>query len=143
MRLHIALNGNDIEKYHLVALDGTLNTFMKPAGFKKAVTNENAAADGTQVLSAPRLRKRANQSLNLMFLLKSTSLVDLPREIAAIEQELINGKDNTGINYFYVHELDTTYKLYYDGMNTYENFGLEGSAIISLKFTEYNPAQRL
>ena len=139
MRLHVALNGNDIEMYHLTALDGTLEALMKPTAYKKAVTNDNSAVDGTMILANPASRKVDKRTLTLPFLLRSVSLVDLQREIENLTQVLVNGKDGTGINELYVTELDRCYRLYYDSMSSYENFGLEGSAKIFLKFTEINP----
>lgn len=139
MRLHIALNGNDIEKYHLTALDGTLNALMKPATYKKAVTNENAAVDGTMILSAPSVRKMDKRTISLPFLLRSVSLVDLQQELDNLAEVLVAGKDNTGINELYVHELNRCYRLYYDSMSSYANFGLDGYARVTLKFTEINP----
>lgn len=139
MRLHISLNGNDIEMYHLTALDGTLNALMKPATYKKAVTNENAAVDGTMILSAPSVRKVDKRTISIPFLLRSVSLVDLQQELDNLAEVLVAGKDNTGINELYVHELNRCYRLYYDSMSSYANFGLDGYARVTLKFTEINP----
>lgn len=139
MRLHISLNGNDIEMYHLTALDGTLNALMKPATYKKAVTNENAAVDGTMILSAPSVRKVDKRTVSLPFLLRSVSLVDLQQELDNLAEVLVAGKDNTGINELYVHELNRCYRLYYDSMSSYANFGLDGYARVTLKFIEINP----
>ena len=139
MRLHITLNGNDIEMYHLTALDGTLNALMKPATYKKAVTNENAAVDGTMILSAPSARKVDKRTISIPFLLRSVSLVDLQQELDNLAAVLVAGKDNTGINELYVHELNRCYRLYYDSTSPYANFGLDGYARVTLKFTEINP----
>ena len=139
MRLHISLNGNDIDMYHLTALDGTLNALMKPATYKKAVTNENAAVDGTMILSAPSVRKVDKRTISIPFLLRSVSLVDLQQELDNLAAVLVAGKDNTGINELYVHELNRCYRLYYDSMSSYANFGLDGYARVTLKFTEINP----
>ena len=139
MRLHIALNGNDIDMYHLVALEGTLNALMKPATYKKAVTNENAAVDGTMILSAPSVRKVDKRTISIPFLLRSVSLVDLQQELDNLAAVLVAGKDNTGINELYVQELNRYYRLYYDSMSSYANFGLDGYARVTLKFTEINP----
>lgn len=139
MRLHISLNGNDIEMYHLTALDGTLNALMKPATYKKAVTNENAAVDGTMILSAPSVRKIDKRTISIPFLLRSVSLVDLQQELDNLAAVLVAGKDNTGINELYIYELNRCYRLYYDSMSSYANFGLDGYARVTLKFTEINP----
>lgn len=139
MRLHIALNGNDIDMYHLTALDGTLNALMKPAPYKKAITNENAAVDGSIILSAPSVRKVDKRTISIPFLLRSVSLVDLQQELDNLAEVLVAGKDNTGINELYVHEIDRCYRLYYESMSSYDNFGLDGYARVTLKFTEINP----
>ena len=139
MRLHISLNGNDIEMYHLTALDGTLNALMKPTTYKKAITNENAAVDGTMILSSPSVRKVDKREVSLPFLLRSVSLVDLQQELDNLAAVLVAGKDNTGINELYVYELNRCYRLYYVSMSSYANFGLEGYARVTLKFTEINP----
>lgn len=139
MRLRIALNGNDIEQYHLVALDGTLNALMKPAAYKKAVVNENAAVDGTMVLSNPAMRKVEKRTISIPFFLRAVSLVDLQKEIENLSEMLVNGKDGTGINELLVVELNRCYRLYYDSISFYSNFDLEGKAFVTIKFTEYNP----
>ena len=139
MRLHISLNGNDIEMYHLTALDGTLNALMKPATYKKAVTNDNAAVDGTMILASPTARKVDKRTISIPFFYRSESLLDLQQGLENLEKVLVNGKDNSGINELYVAELDRCYRLYYDSMSSYTNFGLDGYARITLKFTETNP----
>lgn len=142
MKLHISFNGKDINLFHLEALDGTLNALMKPTEYKKPITNENAAADGAQVLSAPSVRKKASRTVSMPFLLRVDSLVDIPKALEYLEQELVNGYEMTGINHVYVAELDTTYKLYYSNVASYTNFGLDGAARVTIKFTEYNPSER-
>lgn len=139
MTLHIALNGKDIAAYNLVALDGILNALMKPTAFKKAVTNENSSVDGTMILANPTTRKVDKRSISIPFLLKSVSLVHLQQELENLEAALVAGKDNSGINELYVAELDRCYRLYYDSMSSYANFGLDGYARVTLKFTEINP----
>lgn len=139
MRLHIALNGVDIEAYGLVALDGTLNALMKRPSYKKAVTNDNAAIDGTMILASPSVRRVDKRSLTIPFFLRSVSLIDLQQELENLEKILIEGKDKTGINEMYVAELDRTYRLYYESMSSYSNFDLEGKTTITLKFMEINP----
>lgn len=139
MRLHIALNGVDIEAYGLVALDGTLNALMKRPSYKKAVTNDNAAIDGTMILASPSARRVDKRSLTIPFFLRSVSLIDLQQELENLEKILIEGKDKTGINEMYVAELDRTYRLYYESMSNYKNFDLDGKTVVSLKFIEINP----
>lgn len=140
MTLHIALNGKDINAYKLTALEGTLNALMKPATYKKAASNENAAVDGTMLLSSPNARKLDKRTFSIPFLLRSVSLIDLQQEIDNLAEVLVKGKDNTGINELYVTELNRCYRLYYEGMSSYANFGLDGYAMVTLKFTEINPA---
>ena len=139
MTLHIALNGQDISAYNLTALDGTLNALMKPTSYKKAITNENAAVDGVMILASPSVRKVDKRSISIPFLLKSVSLIDLQQELENLEAVLVAGKGNTGINELYVAELNRCYRLYYDNMSSYSNFGLDGYSRVTLKFTEIDP----
>lgn len=143
MKLHISLNGIDINAYNLTALEGTLNALMKPSTYKKAVTNDNAAIDGTMILSAPSARKVDKRTISIPFLLRSVSLVDLQQELDNLAAVLVAGKDNTGINELYVAELDRCYRLYYDSMTSYTNFGIDGCARVTLKFTEINPKNNM
>lgn len=142
MRLHIALNGNDIDMYHLVALEGTLNALMKPFTYKKAVTNENASVDGTMYLSSPNMRRAEKRTISIPFFLRSVSLVDLQQELDNLAAVLVKGKDNTGINELYVAELNRYYRLYYESISSYSNFDLEGKAYVTIKFVEINPNNR-
>jgi hypothetical protein len=142
MRLNISINGKDIAGMGLTALDGTLNALMKPSAYKKAVTNENAAMHGTTILSTPSLRRKDKQTISIPFLLRADSLIDLNKQIGNIESELVKGANGSGVNELYVAELDSTYRLYYDSMSSYANFGLEGAARVTIKFTEINPNNR-
>lgn len=142
MRLHISLNGNDISSYNLTALNGTLDVLMSPCSYKKAVTNENMAMDGTVVLSSPNKRRVDKRTISIPFLLRSASLVDLQRDLDNLGKILVNGKDGSGINEIYVQELEQYYRLFYEGMTSYSNFGLDGAARVTIKFTEINPNNR-
>lgn len=146
MKLHISLNGYDIEKYHLTALDGTLNALMKPAAYKTLVTNDNAASHGVSVIATPSKRRFAKQDLSIPFLMRATSVVDLQRELDNLTAVLINGKNigdsPSGVNELHVAELNKTYRLVYVSISSYANFGLNGKALVTLKFTEPNPNNR-
>ena len=135
--MHVSINGKDISEFGIVPLDGFINALLKPAGFKKLVTNSNAAFDGViPVVSGARKRNSRNVTLN--FLLRSTSLVDIQRDIDALESELSSGLSNSGITELYVSELDKYYHFVYDGMTSYK--GVSGEkTIIALKFVEYCP----
>lgn len=146
MKLHISLNGYDIEKYHLTALDGTLNALMKPAAYKTLVTNDNAASHGVSVIATPSKRRFAKQDLSIPFLIRATSVADLQNAIDNLTSVLTNGKYNgsspTGVNELYVSELNRTYRLVFISVASYANFGLNGKALVTLKFTEPNPNNR-
>lgn len=142
MKLRISLNGHDIEEYHLIALDGTLNVLMSPASTKKLVTNENSAIDGIMIVSTPSKRRVDKNELSIPFILKSTSLIDLRREIENFTQVLVAGKNNSGVNELYVAELQQCFRLVYNSISSYSNFGLDGKATIVIKFTEPNPNNR-
>lgn len=146
MKLHISLNGYDIAKYHLTALDGTLNVLMKPAAYKALTTNDNAASHGVSVIATPSKRRVAKQDLSIPFLLRAASVVDLQREIDNLTTVLVNGKyignSPSGVNELHVAELNKTYRLVYVSISSYANFGLNGYAKVSIKFTEPNPNNR-
>ena len=139
----MVLNGIDISAYNLTALEGTLNALMKPATYKKVVTNDNAAIDGTIILAAPTARKVDKRTISIPFFYRSESLLDLQQGLENLEKVLVNGKDNSGINELYVAELDRCYRLYYDSMASYTNFGIDGCARVTLKFTEINPKNNM
>lgn len=136
------LNGDDISKYKMYALQGALNTLMAPPPLKKLVTNENASINGTMVIADPSSRKVDKHDINLMFEIKSSSIIDLQRDIDKIDTMLRLGKDNTGINELYVPTLERTYRLVYNKMSKYGVFGLGGKAIVTINFTEPDPTQR-
>lgn len=142
MNLHISLNGKDLAELNLTALDGILNALMKPSAYKKYASNGNAAINGERILSAPTSRMKDKRTISLPFLLQSTSLIDLQREIDNLEAELVAGKNGTGINELVVRELGQCYRLYYESMSSYTNFGLDGAAMLSIKFVEPNPTNR-
>ncbi len=142
MKVRLSLNGKDIEAYNLVALDGTLNTLLKPAAPKKLITNENSAINGVMVVSTPSKRRVDKQDISLSFLIGSTSLIDLRRDIDTLTQVLIAGKNNSGVNELVLPELEQCYRLIYSSISSYANFGLDGKAKITIKFTEPNPANR-
>ena len=92
--IHISLNGTDIAQYGITPLDGALNVLMKPAGYKKLVTNTNAAFDGVMpIINA--YRKKDSRTFTLNFLLRSASLIDRRRDIENLESVLRVG---TGVN---------------------------------------------
>lgn len=142
MNLHISLNGKDLAAMNLTALDGILNTLMKPSTYKKYASNGNASINGERILSAPTSRMKDKRTVSLPFLLQSTSLIDLQRDIDNLEAELVKGVNGTGINELVVRELGVCYRLYYESMSSYTNFGLDGAAKLSIKFVEPNPANR-
>lgn len=142
MNLHISLNGKDIAAFHLEELQGTLDALMKPAAYKKYTSNTSAAMHGERILTEPSARMKDKRTVSVPFLLRSTSLIDLQREIDALEEELVNGKNGSGINELSVRETGCCYRLFYESMSSYTNFGLDGAAKLSIKFVEPNPKNR-
>lgn len=130
------LNGTDISELGLVSLEGNLDVLQKPSEFKKLPINDNSSLDGVLMLHSPFSRRRKERNISLGFLLRSSSAKDLMYALSRIENRLIGGKDNTGLNELYVPLLDTKYFLVYDSMNKYSNFGTESCATIYLKFIE-------
>lgn len=142
MTPRIALNGKDITAFGLTPLDGTLNTLMKPAPMKKLATNENKSAHGSIILCSPTSRRYDKQDLSLMFYIEAPSIIDLSRMVETLVEELKQGKDATGVNELSVPELNKCFRLVYVSVDKYTNFGLSGSATLSIKFTEPNPNNR-
>lgn len=152
----IMLNGKDIAAYNLTPLDGTIATILKPASYKKLITNDNAYINGTMAISTPANRRIDKQDLSLSFLLRSLSMTDLQRQIQQLEKALINGVqqdgNDTGINELVLHEYkvqkdDGTessmcLRLIYVGMSKCTPWFPYGQAIVTLKFTEPNPDNR-
>lgn len=142
MKIKMSINGKDIEGYGLVATQGTLDILSKPAPFKKIAVNENAAEDGVFVFCAPSARKRDKQDISLPFLLRSGSIIDNKRNIERLEQELINGVADGGVNEIYVPLLESYYRVVYDGISKFAHFGLNGEVTITIKFIEIDPNNR-
>ncbi len=137
MKLHISINGIDLDDYGIVPLEGFLNTILKPAGFKKLATNTNTAFDGV-IPIANGNRKRDSRTVTLNFLIRSVSIIDKRRCIERLESALMAGKNDSGVNELFVAELEQCYRLIFDGITSY-NGANEEKAIIAVKFTEFCP----
>jgi hypothetical protein len=136
MTLHISLNGRDITEYGITPMDGIINALMKPAGYKKLITNSNAAFDGVvPVINAQR--KKDSRTVTLNFYLRSTSLIDRRRDVETLEAALVAGIGN-GVNELYVSELEQTYRLIFEGITSF-NANVHDKAIIAIKFMEFCP----
>lgn len=143
MTLHISINGRDISELHLTPLQGTLDALMKPTKYKAIVTNENAAMDGSNVVTTPSAHKVQKRDVTIPFLLRSTSLAQLQTWIDKLQDVLVEGKDGKGYNELYCAETKRTYYLVFSEISAYTNFGLGGAARISIKFVEPNPKNRV
>lgn len=144
MKLRISINGVDYAAYNLTSLEGTLNVLMKPAAYKKVRSNENASIHGTHMLTAPTARRKAAGTISIPFLITgASSLKDLQRKIDKLVEVLVNGKNNTGINELYCADIDRCFRLRYNDMTSYANFGLDGEAKITIKFDEPNQNNRM
>ena len=136
MTLHISLNGRDITEYGITPMEGIINALMKPAGYKKLITNSNAAFDGVvPVINAQR--KKDSRTVTLNFYLRSTSLIDRRRDVETLEAALVAGIGN-GVNELYVSELEQTYRLIFEGITSF-NANVHDKAIIAIKFMESCP----
>lgn len=136
MTLHISLNGKDIKEYGITHTDGIINTLVKPADYKKVITNSNAAFDGVvPVISANR--KKDSRNITLNFYLRSTSLIDRLRDMERLEAALVAGVGN-GVNELHVSELEQTYRLILVKFPSF-NAVVHDKAIIGIQFMEFCP----
>lgn len=145
MKVRMGLNGADIEQYHLQSLEGNLEVLMKPAPIKSIVTNANDSINGVMVVTTPTSTKVDKREILLKFKITSNSIIDLQRELDGLQTTLINGVDYggspSGINELYVPLLGKTFRLKFVSFDKYSNFGLDGKAIIVIKFLEPDPTQ--
>lgn len=142
MTIRMAINGKDVSGFHLTPLDGCLVALMTPPAYKKMATNENTASHGSWYLSNPSKRRVASGTITLQFLFRSTSLIDVTRTTEQLTEFLVNGKDMSGVNELFVPILGQTFRLIFDSISKYALFGLDGDTLVTIKFTEPNPANR-
>jgi len=140
------LNGKSIEDYSLMPLDGTIATVLAPPKYKKLVGNASSFIHGETVISLPSSRRIDKQDIQLSFLLKSESLQDTQRLLQELNDVLINGKSNTGVNEFSFPEIEQgestlCLRLVYTEMSKFTPWP-GGQALVTLKFTEPNPNNR-
>lgn len=133
----ITINGKTAASLGLTPLEGTLDALMRPAQMKPLVYNDNAGMDGSRAITAGRRVQR--RDVTLMFKLTASSLKDLADKTDTLISILTAGKDGAGINELSVAELGRTYRLVYQGFDTYTNFDVATKATLSIKFTELNP----
>lgn len=133
----ITINGTPAPSFGLLPLEGTLDALMRPAQMKTLVYNDNASIDGSRAITAGRKMQR--RDVTLMFKLTASSLKDLADRTDTLISSLTSGKDGTGINELSVAELGRTYRLVYQGFDTYSNFDVATKVTLSIKFTELNP----
>lgn len=139
---NIYINDINISRFGLTPLKGNMEKLMTPPEYKNLVSNENASIHGSLYIAQPSVRKLAKQEFSLQFYLQADNINDLTQRIQNLDQFLINGKNNTGVNELYVQDIDTTYNLIYQKIDRYTDFNLTGNAVISIKFIEQNPAER-
>jgi len=140
--IKMLLNGVEISAYNLTPTNGTLNAIQAFGGYKKTVTNDNKAIDGTRIVTTPDKRYKDKRTVILPFVLQTASLYELERAKDQLEEVLKWGKDNTGINELYIPNLGKCYRLWLESIDKYTNFGACGICTLQIKFTEPNPANR-
>lgn len=137
--IRMLLNGVDITSYNLTPTKGTLKAIQQPAHYKKTVTNDNVAAHGTRIVTTPSKRRKDKRTVTIPFVCEMGSLYELEQAKDRIEALLVAGKDNTGINELYVPNIGKCYRLWFENIDKYDNFGTSGMATFQIKFTEPNP----
>ncbi len=137
--IRMLLNGTDISAYNITPTKGTLKALQQPAHFKKTITNENASMHGTRIVTTPNKRRRDKRTVIIPFVCEMGSLYELEKAKDELEALLVAGRDNSGINELYVPNLGKCYRLWFEDIEKYDNFGTSGMATFQIKFTEPNP----
>ena len=153
MNPQILLNGNDISTYKLMPIDGTLATVLTPPKYKKLVSNASSFIHGENVISSPESRRLDKQDISLTFLLMEDTLANLKIALDDLEQTLIQGKNNSGVNELTFPDVPAggeeeeedsclCLRLVYTEMSKFTPWQPHGKAIVTLKFVEPNPNNR-
>lgn len=135
--LTISINNKPCKHFSMTPLKGCLSQLMTPSKPKALITNTNTAIDGDVVVAVGR--KVQSRTITLFFKIDGDNLVDLQNKIDYLEQELLNGRNNSGVCEVFVAELGRTYYLVYQEMSDYANFGEVPKATLRIKFVEPNP----
>lgn len=129
--------------YGMHPLKGWEDAIMSPASRKKIVYNDNASMNGSRAITTHRMVDK--RSFNIQFLIKgSKNELERYQKMAEIEESLTKGMDSTGVNEIAV-TIDgkvITFFAIMETMDKYQGFGKD-KAIVSIKFTELNPKNRL
>ncbi len=146
MRVQMRINGKDAGGLGLTCNEGTLNALMKPAQFKKMISNQNSSAHGTSYLTDPSKRFLAEQDIAIPVYLRAESLIDTQRRMDDLVEFLKNGVESnsgyTGINEIYVPCIEKTFRLIYKDITKFGLFSIDGGVLMSIKFTEFDPSNR-
>lgn len=139
----IKINGQDSKVWGLTPTKGCLNQLLKPATPRPIVYNENRSING----SVPFLKRRTLQrrTVTLNFLLVGTPGIDRALyldQINDLQDALIYGENNTGVNRIEYVEGGYTYRMAYQDMNKFDSFGEANKALIAIRFVEINPTNR-
>ena len=133
------LNGYDISTYNITPTKGTLKALQQPAKYKKTIMNENAAMHGTRIVTKPGKRRKDKRTVIIPFVCETSSLSALETAKDNLEAILVAGRSNSGINELYVQNLGKCYRLWFEDIEKYDNFGVSGMATFQIKFTEPDP----
>lgn len=137
--INMLLNGKDVFSYNITPTKGTLKALQQPAKYKKTIMNENAAMHGTRIVTTPSKRRKDKRTVIIPFVCEMGSLYELEQAKDRLEALLVAGRDNSGINELYVPNLGKCYRLWFEDIEKYDNFGTSGMATFQIKFTEPDP----
>lgn len=137
----IRINGQDSKVFGLTPTKGCLNQLLKPATPRPIVYNENRNINGSVAFLKRRTLQRRTVTLNFLLSLNTDRTIFID-QINDIQDSLIAGENNTGVNRIEYVEGGYTYRMAYQDMNKYDSFGEANKALIAIRFVEINPTNR-
>ena len=139
MRPILSLNGHDLATWHLTPLEGTIATLLKPFSYRNLPTLDNDTMNGAVLLSNPSLRRVQKRDISLLFYLRAADLRDQQRLISHLQDDLVKGHEDSGVNLLTMRDVGMTFRLVFTGIDKYTDFAASGCCTLSIKFTEPNP----
>lgn len=137
----IKINGQDSKIWGLTPTKGCLNQLLKPAAPRAIVYNENRSINGSVAFLKRRTLQRRTVTLNFLLVGGADRVLFLD-QINDIQDWLIAGVNNTGVNTIEYVEGGVTYRMAYQDMNKYDSFGESNKALVAMRFVELNPTNR-
>lgn len=138
----LSING-DTSLYGLIPLEGWEDAVLSPITRKKLTYNDNAGMDGTRVILQQRKVEKRTVSIQFYLSKVTGDKYDYYEKLNLIEENLVKGMNNTGINHIAVEmgRKKVTYYMLYESSDKYQCFG-GNRALITIKFVELNPKTR-